>query len=145
MAIPPGLPYENRSFSMTVVLSRSSCLLAACVALGMLAWPGASVADPAGERAGRGVAGMVVPFLEIPGNIVRTTRLEGAAKAWTEGLARGIGMSIIRPPVGFYELVTAPFPKLADDPPVLSPIYPWSYFENDASAGVVQGSVHTRE
>jgi putative exosortase-associated protein (TIGR04073 family) len=132
---------------MAIVLSRSSRLLAACVALGTLAWPSTSFADPAGERAGRGVAAMVAPFLEIPGNIVRTTRLEGATKAWTEGLARGIGMSIIRPPVGVYELVTAPFPQLADDPPLLTPTYPWSYFESQGSgdSNVARGSALPRD
>jgi putative exosortase-associated protein (TIGR04073 family) len=125
---------------MTILLPRSSRLLTACVTLGILAWPFTSVADPAGDRAARGVAAMMTPFLEIPGNIVRTTRLEGAAKAWTEGLARGIGMSVIRPPVGFYELVTAPFPKLANQPPLLTPAYPWSYFETSSDPTVARAS-----
>jgi len=104
--------------------------LAACAALALLAWPLASSADAA-ERAGRGIAAMVAPFLEIPGNITHTAEREGPGAAWTEGLARGLGMSLIRPPVGFYELVTAPFPGLNDDPAVLRPEYPWSYFQDD--------------
>jgi len=95
-----------------------------------LAGAAASRADTAGDKAGRGVAALVAPFLEIPGNIVATQRKEGAAKAWTEGLARGIGMSILRPPIGFYELVTAPFPAPAGYEPILEPEYPWSYFES---------------
>jgi len=108
-----------------------------CAALGLL-WPSMTAAD-AGERAGRGVAAIVAPILEIPGNVTRTSEREGAAKGWTEGLARGIGMSVIRPPVGFYELVTAPFPALADDPPVLRPDYPWSYFTTDGEGDSLAG------
>lgn len=87
-----------------------------------------SYGSSAAERAGRGFASLAAPFLEIPGNVVRTHDREGARAAWTEGLARGFGMSLLRPPVGLYELVTAPFPSLADDPPVLRPEYPWTYF-----------------
>lgn len=113
--------------------------LGACAGLALLCGPPAladdihydddpSYGSSAAERAGRGFAAIAVPFLEIPGNVVRTDRQEGPAAAWTEGLARGFGMSLLRPPVGLYELVTAPFPAMADDQPVLTPKYPWSYF-----------------
>lgn len=105
--------------------------LAGAVAALCLASPIPSHADTAAEKAGRGAAALLTPFLEIPGNIVATQRREGAAKAWTEGLAKGIGMSIVRPPIGFYELVSAPFPAPANYEPILLPEYPWSYFDSD--------------
>jgi putative exosortase-associated protein (TIGR04073 family) len=96
-----------------------------------LALPLGATADTAGDKAVRGFAGMALPFLEIPGNILHTSRVEGAAQGWTEGLVRGLGMTLIRPAVGFYELVTAPLPAPSAYQPILRPEFPWSYFEDD--------------
>jgi putative exosortase-associated protein (TIGR04073 family) len=85
-------------------------------------------ADSPGHKAGRGLAAMATPFLEIPGNIIAMNRREGPVEAWTMGLARGIGMTIVRPGVGVYELVTAPIPVPENYEPILEPEYPWSYF-----------------
>ena len=98
------------------------------VAVGMLLWPIVSRADTPGRKAGRGFAAVTAPFLEIPGNIAETSEREGPLAGWTAGLARGIGMSIVRPPIGVYELVTAPIAAPADFKPILQPEYPWSYF-----------------
>jgi putative exosortase-associated protein (TIGR04073 family) len=106
------------------------------VALGILVWPIISHADTAGEKAGRGLAGIAVPFLEIPGNIVQTSEREGPVAGWTMGLAKGIGMSIVRPPVGVYELLTAPIPAPANYEPILLPEYPWSYFGSGDDSGL---------
>jgi len=43
-------------------------------------------------------------------------------------VARGIGMTIVRPAVGLYEVVTAPIAAPKNYEPVLEPEYPWSYF-----------------
>jgi putative exosortase-associated protein (TIGR04073 family) len=71
---------------------------------------------------------MTTPFLEVPGNIIATNRRDGPVEAWTMGLARGIGMTIVRPGVGVYELVTAPIAVPKNYEPILEPEYPWSYF-----------------
>ena len=92
------------------------------------AWSSTSYADTPGEKAGRGLAAITTPFLEIPGNILETSREDGPLAGWTMGLAKGLGMSIVRPVVGFYELLSAPFEAPADYEPILSPEYPWSYF-----------------
>ena len=97
-------------------------------AIGLLAFPTISRADTPLHKAGRGLAGITTAFLEIPGNIIETTHREGAPAGWTAGLARGLGMFIIRPPIGFYELVTAPIPAPRNFEPILQPEYPWSYF-----------------
>jgi putative exosortase-associated protein (TIGR04073 family) len=108
------------------VLRSSAVKLA--VAIGLLLWPIASRADTPGMKAGRGLAAITTPFLEVPGNIVETSQREGPLAGWTTGLARGIGMSIVRPPIGLYELVTAPIPFPANFGPIMQPEYPWSYF-----------------
>ena len=96
--------------------------------VGLMFWPVIARADTPLEKAGRGLAGLTTPFLEIPGNIVTTSEREGALAGWTEGLAKGLGMAIVRPAVGAYELASAPFPAPANYEPILEPEYPWSYF-----------------
>jgi putative exosortase-associated protein (TIGR04073 family) len=100
-------------------------------------WSSASNADTPGEKAGRGLAALTTPFLEIPGNIVETSRRDGPLAGWTMGLAKGLGMTIVRPPVGFYELVTAPIAAPANYEPILQPEYPWSYF-GDGHSGMAK-------
>ena len=109
---------------LTVLVS--GMMLAASVAT--LVWPIISRADTPLHKAGRGLAAMTTPFLEIPGNIKVTTEREGAPAGWTEGFAMGLGMTLIRPVVGVYELLSAPFPAPSNYKPILKPEYPWSYF-----------------
>ena len=97
-------------------------------------WPLAAAADTAAGKAGRGLAAITTPFLEIPGNIVDTSERHGYLSGWTVGLAKGIGMTVVRPLVGVYELVTAPFPAPANFEPILEPEYPWSYFDSGGSS-----------
>lgn len=113
------------------MMNRFRCALLGGTLLAALAFPLSAAADGAGDKAIRGFAALATPFLEIPGNIIHTTRTEGAAEGWTEGLVRGLGMAIIRPSVGFYELVTAPFPAPSGYEPILRPEYPWTYFEDE--------------
>jgi len=114
---------------MKIQRDRDFATLASALAvLFVLVWPLVSSADNAADKAGRGFAAIATPFLEIPGNIIDTSEREGAAAGWTVGLAKGIGMSIIRPPIGVYELLTAPIPAPANFEPILQPEYPWSYF-----------------
>ena len=112
-------------------MTRHKCalpVLMLSLAIGIPVSPTRSRADTAWEKAGRGLASMTTPFLEIPGNIVETTDRHGALAGWTNGLARGLGMAIVRPPIGFYELVTAPIAAPANFEPIMKPEYPWSYF-----------------
>jgi putative exosortase-associated protein (TIGR04073 family) len=103
----------------------------------MLVGAGVARADTPLHKAGRGLAAMTTPFLEIPGNIKQTTEREGAPAGWTEGFAKGLGMFIMRPPVGVYELLTAPIPAPSNYKAILKPEYPWSYFSSrEESPGV---------
>ena len=110
--------------------SNRGAAIRAC-AISMLAiasWPTASSADTVWQKLGRGFAAMATPFLELPGNIIDTNAREGPVAAWTSGVARGIGMTVVRPAVGLYEVVTAPIAAPMHYEPILEPEYPWSYF-----------------
>jgi putative exosortase-associated protein (TIGR04073 family) len=109
-------------------------LLIALTLAAIVAWPLVSEAGTAVAKAGRGLAAMTTPFLEVPGNIIDTTERDGAVSGWTVGLAKGIGMCVVRPLVGVYELLTAPFPAPANFEPILEPEYPWSYFDEGGAA-----------
>jgi len=108
--------------------SRSKVLLALVPAVAVMAWAPVAQADTALHKAGRGLAALTTAFLEIPGNIKRTTEEEGAPAGWTKGFAMGLGMTVIRPSVGAYELITAPIPAPSNYQAILKPEYPWSYF-----------------
>lgn len=83
----------------------------------------------AGRKFGRGLAGMTCGFLEVPGNVVETSRERGPGWGVTLGFAEGLGKLVVRELVGVYEFVTAPFPVPAGYEPILEPEYPWGYFD----------------
>ena len=121
--------------ALTVLVSS----LMVAVSITLLIWPIVSHADTPLQKAGRGLAGITTPFLEIPGNIKQTTERDGAPAGWTEGFAKGLGMAILRPPVGVYELITAPIPAPSNYEPILKPEYPWSYFgSSEESPGLAR-------
>ncbi len=93
----------------------------------LLSFPNAYAYDAA-QKFGRGLAGMTTRFLEIPGNIVKEIKAKGAI-GFPIGLATGLGMTVTRELVGVYEFISAPFPVPAGFKPILTPLYPWSYFE----------------
>jgi putative exosortase-associated protein (TIGR04073 family) len=102
-------------------------LLTAFTALTVLSLPKAH-AQTAAHKFGRGLAGMTCGFLEIPCNILKETRAKGAVGV-PIGLAKGVGMLVTRELVGVYEFLSAPFPAPAGFRPILTPEYPWDYFE----------------
>src|SRR5881628_3254659 len=93
------------------------------------------LASPAGaqtatRKVGRGRAGMTTSGLEVPGNMVAETRARGYGEGIPLGFAKGLGMIIPRTLVGVWEFVSAPFPVPAGYEPILSPEFPWGYFES---------------
>jgi putative exosortase-associated protein (TIGR04073 family) len=112
--------------------------LAVCTALTALAFPAlllpataAAEENTAARKFGRGLAGMALGVLEVPGNIVQESRTNGITSGLTLGLAMGVGKLVARELVGVYEFVTAPFEIPAGFEPMLQPEFPWSYFESD--------------
>lgn len=98
-------------------------------ALFFAATPAAALRYDAARKFGRGLAGMTTCFLELPGNIVKTSRERGIGWGVTLGFVEGLGRLVVRPLVGVYEFVTAPFPVPAGYKPILEPEFPWDYFE----------------
>lgn len=104
---------------------------ALALALGMTLAPldADAARHTAGRKFGRGLAGMTCGFLEVPGNVVETSRERGVGWGVTLGFAEGLGRLVVRELVGVYEFVTAPFPVPAGYQPILEPEYPWNYFD----------------
>ncbi len=74
-------------------------------------------------KLGRGVANTLTGWVELPKNIYNTSVEDNAFSGLTLGLARGVGMSIVRTGGGLYEIVTFPFPLPQDYQPILQPEY----------------------
>jgi putative exosortase-associated protein (TIGR04073 family) len=87
-------------------------------------------AQNAPRKFGRGLAGMTAAILEVPGNMVAESRARGYGEGIPLGFAKGLGMIIPRVLVGVWEFVSAPFPVPAGYEPILTPEFPWSYFES---------------
>jgi putative exosortase-associated protein (TIGR04073 family) len=115
--------------SHTYSRSRAALFLAAIGFVSTWTSSASAAKYDAPHKFGRGLAGMTCGFLELPGNIVETTRKQGIGYGLTIGTAKGLGMIVARELVGVYEFVTAPFPAPPGYKPVLKPDYPWDYFE----------------
>ena len=76
--------------------------------------------DP-GKKLVRGVANVLTGWVELPKNIYDTSVEENIFSGLTIGLAKGLGMGIVRTGAGIYEVITFPFPIPEDYAPVLEP------------------------
>lgn len=93
------------------------------------------------RKFGRGLAGLVVGFLEIPGNVVEESRENGALQGVTIGLGKGLGMFVTRTLVGVYELLSAPFEVPDGFEPILEPEFPWQYFDDDRTGDALASQI----
>ena len=107
----------------------SACFALLCATAMLPGTAAATVEYTAARKAGRGAAGLVCGFLEIPGNMFELSNEQGVATGLTIGFAQGIGMLVVRTLVGSFELITAPLAVPEGYKPVLEPEFPWSYFE----------------
>ncbi|MBI5396802.1 MAG: exosortase system-associated protein, TIGR04073 family [Verrucomicrobia bacterium] len=83
--------------------------------------------DNAGTKLLRGLAGLTLGLLEVPGNMTEIARKDSVPEGLTEGFFKGSLMFLTRSIVGVYEVITFPFP-IKDYKPVVEPTYPWGYF-----------------
>lgn len=74
-------------------------------------------------KLGRGVANALTGWVEIPKNIYAVSHEHNPFAGITLGLAKGVGMTIVRTGAGFYEIATFPFPLPENYKPVLEPEY----------------------
>jgi putative exosortase-associated protein (TIGR04073 family) len=109
--------------------ARAALAVALVVALALPA-PALAAQQSAQRKLGRGLAAMTCGFLELPGNIVKTTRERGAGWGFTLGFVEGLGRIVVRELVGVYEFVTAPIEVPDGYAPILEPEFPWGYFED---------------
>ena len=76
--------------------------------------------DPA-KKLGRGLGNILTGWIELPKNIYDTSVEDNLLSGLTIGLAKGVGMTIVRTGAGIYETVTFPFPIPEGYAPVLEP------------------------
>src|SRR5262245_31964817 len=134
------MPRGRRTDSMSSVNPRIS-IRAACLVVATLvaiALPAAAAEQEVESGAytplrklGRGVAGVIYGFLEVPGNMVQEGRANGPLYGATVGFLMGTGKMVARIPVSVFEVVTSPFAIPPGYEPILEPEFTWQYFRAD--------------
>ena len=81
----------------------------------------ACYAQDMGKKLYRGLANIVTGWIELPKNIYDTSVEDNPLSGITIGLAKGVGMTIVRTGAGVYETVTFPFPIPEGYTPVIEP------------------------
>jgi len=97
-----------------------------CVIIAMVGMATQCYAQDPVKKLGRGLANILTGWVELPKNIYDTSVEENVLSGLTMGLAKGVGMTIVRTGAGVYETVTFPFPIPEDYQPVLEPEYVFS-------------------
>lgn len=101
-------------------------LIIALVMVMVLAVATASYAQDPAKKLGRGLANILTGWIELPKNIYDVSVEDNPLAGLTIGLAKGIGMTIVRTGAGIYEVITFPFPIPEDYGPVLEPEFVFS-------------------
>ncbi len=101
-------------------------LIVAVVMIMVLAVATVSYAQDPAKKLGRGLANILTGWIELPKNIYDTSVEDNPLAGLTIGLAKGVGMTIVRTGAGIYEVVTFPFPIPEDYGPVLEPEFVFS-------------------
>jgi len=96
-------------------------LFVCCVVVAMIGMATQCYAQDPAKKLGRGLANVLTGWVELPKNIYDTSVEENALSGMTMGLAKGLGMTIVRTGAGVYETVTFPLPVPEDYQPVLEP------------------------
>ncbi|MBF0493547.1 MAG: exosortase system-associated protein, TIGR04073 family [Candidatus Omnitrophica bacterium] len=96
------------------------------VVIGLLGMATQSFAQDPAKKLGRGLANVLTGWVELPKNIYDTSVEQNFLAGITMGLAKGVGMTIVRTGAGVYETVTFPFPIPEDYKPVLEPEFVFS-------------------
>ena len=126
---------RSLTFDLRFRLGRTLALAALLgLAVPGLLVPRAAQAEPeqtSARKFQRGLAGLTLAWLEIPGNIGQEGQTNGALLGLTVGLGVGLGKALVRTLVGAYELLSAPFPAPAGFEPMLQPEFPWEYFDSE--------------
>jgi len=98
-------------------------IIVGVVLLTIICMASTSYAQDPGKKLMRGLANVLTGWVELPKNIYETSVEDNMFAGITIGLAKGVGMTIVRTGAGVYETVTFPFPIPEDYAPVLEPEY----------------------
>jgi len=123
-------PFQNNPFQNSLFQNmRLMSLAALFAALFVVAMP-AAIADGYGnqvvDKFSRGFANSLTGWLELPKNIVNTTKQDNIGMGLTVGLVKGLAHTVGRTVVGVLELVTFFIPNK----PVVQPTYAWDFDKN---------------
>lgn len=75
------------------------------------------------DKLGRGVENAFVGWLELPHQIVKTTREKNIGQGMTVGFGKGLFYTVERMGVGVYEVLTFPYPQK----PIMPPTETWEW------------------
>ena len=106
---------------MSKNILRTSVVIIAALVILNIATP--SFAQDAGKKLGRGLVNVLTGWIELPKNIYNTSVQSNPFAGITVGLAKGLGMTVVRTGAGIYETATFPFPLPQDYKPILKPEY----------------------
>ena len=98
-------------------------IIVVMVVMMVLSMASVSYAQDAGKKLMRGLSNILTGWVELPKNIYDTSVEDNVFSGMTIGLAKGVGMTIVRTGAGVYETITIPFPIPQDYTPVLEPEY----------------------
>ena len=96
-------------------------LFICCVIIAMVGMATQCYAQSPMKKLGRGLANILTGWIELPKNMYDTSGEENMLSGITMGMAKGIGMTIVRTGAGVYETITFPLPIPEDYEPVLEP------------------------
>jgi len=78
-------------------------------------------AQTAPKKLGRGIINTLTGIMEVPADVLKTSKAEGVPMGITVGLGRGLVKGICRTLAGLYEIVTFPIPAPAEYAPITDP------------------------
>ena len=61
-------------------------------------------------KLGRGISNVLFGFTELPNTMCKVNNKEGNSAAFSYGITKGVGRSLFRFGIGWYEIVTFPAP-----------------------------------
>ena len=102
------------------------------LAIGLLAGPTVAQADSrytSARKLGRGFANTGLGVLALPGHMMIEIEERGPGLGIPIGFGKGLGMFVATELVGVWEILSCPFEAPPGFRPILSPEWPWQYFE----------------